>query len=124
MKVVYVVQRYGPQIVGGAEAACRQLATRLAARGVDVTVLTSATTDAVTWANNLPPGSSTDEGVRVVRFPTTAPRAPGFERLSDRVLSATDPDPALVDRWVRDQGPLVPSLIEEIRSREIGRAHV
>ena len=36
MKVVYVVQRYGPQIVGGAEAACRQFATRLAARGVEV----------------------------------------------------------------------------------------
>jgi glycosyltransferase involved in cell wall biosynthesis len=117
VKVVYVVQRYGPQIVGGAEAACRQFATRLAARGVDVTVLTSASIDAVTWGNDLPAGASTDEGVQVLRFPTAAPRAPGFDRLSDRVLSTTDPDPALVDRWVRDQGPLVPSLIDEIRSR-------
>ena len=117
MRVTYVVQRYGPQIVGGAEAACRQFATRLAARGVDVTVLSTATTDAVTWANNLPTGSSTDQGVQVLRFPTAAPRAPGFERLSDRVLSTADPDPVLVDRWVRDQGPLVPSLIEDIRSK-------
>jgi len=117
VKVIYVAQRYGPQIVGGAEAACRQFATRLAARGVDVTVFSTATTDAVTWENNLPVGPSVDDGVNLVRFPTTAPRDPGFERLSDRVFSTKDPDPDLVDRWVRDQGPLVPSLIDEIRSR-------
>jgi glycosyltransferase involved in cell wall biosynthesis len=116
VRVSYVVQRYGPQIVGGAEAACRQFATRLAARGVEVTVLTSCATDAVAWANDLAPGASTDEGVRVLRFPTVAPRAPGFDRLSERVLSTTDPDPALVERWVRDQGPLVPALIDAIRS--------
>lgn len=116
MKVAYVVQRYGPQIIGGAEAACRQFATRLATRGVEVDVLTSAATDAVTWANDLPAGASTDEGVRVLRFPTTSPRSPDFARLSDRVFSLSDPNPAQVDRWVRDQGPLVPSLIDEIRT--------
>ncbi|HEU5001816.1 MAG TPA: glycosyltransferase family 4 protein [Actinomycetota bacterium] len=111
MKVTYVVQRYGPQIVGGAEAACRQFATRLAARGHEVTVLTSCATDAVTWANALPPGESMDEGVRVVRYATTRPRDPGFERLSHRLFSQAQPDPDLEDRWIEAQGPLVPDLI-------------
>ena len=117
MKVVYVVQRYGPQIVGGAEAACRQFATRLAARGAGVSVFSTCATDAVTWANDLPAGESTDAGVRLVRFPTTAPRHPDLERLTGRVLSVRDPDPALVQRWVLDQGPLAPGLIDEIRAR-------
>lgn len=114
--MTYVVQRYGPRIIGGAEAACRQFAARLAARGADVTVLTSAATDAATWANDLPPGESVDEGVRVVRFPTAATRNGGFGRLSDRVFATRDPDPGLVDRWVREQGPLVPALIDRIRA--------
>ena len=117
MKVVYVVQRYGPQAVGGAEAAVRQLAARLAGRGADVSVFTTATTNAVTWANDLPVGESADGTVRVVRFPTTSGRDPGFEQLSARVLSTRDPAPELVERWVRDQGPLVPAMIDAIRAR-------
>ena len=117
MNVVYVVQRYGPQAVGGAEAAVRQLATRLAGRGADVTVFTTAATSAVTWANDLPAGESRDGAVRLVRFPTAAGRDAGFEQLSNRVYSTRDPSPELVARWVRDQGPLVPTMIDEIQAQ-------
>lgn len=112
-----MVQRYGPAIVGGAEAACRQFATHLAAGGDEVTVFTSCAVESTTWANALPPGDSLEGGVRVVRFPTTATRDPGFDRLSHRLYAATDPDPALEQRWIRDQGPLVPDLIEAIRAQ-------
>jgi len=115
VRVTYVVQRYGPGIVGGAEAACRGFATRLAGCGAEVTVFTSCATESTTWANELPAGESTDGAVRVVRFPTAAERAPGFDRLSQRVLSGDRPDPALEQRWIRDQGPLVPGLIAAIR---------
>ena len=113
-----MVQRYGPHIVGGAEAACRQFATRLAARGAEVTVFTSCATDAVTWANALPAGESTDDGVRVVRYPTTQPRDPGFERLSHRLFSPGQPDLALEDRWIEAQGPLVPGLVAAIDGQD------
>jgi glycosyltransferase involved in cell wall biosynthesis len=118
VKVTYVVQRYGADIVGGAEAACRQFATRLAAVGHDVSVLTSCAAESATWANALAPGSSTDEGVTVVRFPTSAPRDPGFDRLSRRLYATPEPDPALEERWIREQGPLVPNLIDAIRERD------
>lgn len=117
MKVTYVVQRYGAQIVGGAEAACRQFATRLAARGHEVTVLTSCATDANTWANALPAGESLDAGVRVVRYATTQPRDPGFDRLSHRLFGLAEPDAALEERWIEAQGPLVPDLIAAIDGR-------
>lgn len=116
-----MVQRYGPQIVGGAEAACRQFATRLAARGAEVTVLTSCATDAVTWANALPAGESMDEGVRVVRYPTSQPREPGFDRLSHRLFSEGQPDLALEDRWIQAQGPLVPGLIAALEATGPGQ---
>jgi glycosyltransferase involved in cell wall biosynthesis len=112
-----VVQRYGPQIVGGAEAACRQFARRLAAMGAEVAVYTSCAIDSVTWANELPEGESIDEGVRVVRFPTTQPRSAGFERLSHRLFTCAEAEPGLEERWVREQGPLVPGLIQAIRTQ-------
>lgn len=117
MKVTYVLQRYGGEVVGGAESACRQFARRLAALGDEVSVFTSCATDAVTWANVLDPGECTDEGVRVVRFPTTTPRDPDFERLSRRLYATPDPRAELQMAWVRAQGPLVPDLIEAIRSQ-------
>ncbi|GAC1366372.1 MAG: glycosyltransferase family 4 protein [Actinomycetota bacterium] len=114
-----MVQRYGEHVVGGAESACRQFATRLAAVGNDVSVFTSCATDALSWANALPPGEAMEEGVRVLRFPTTAPRDPGFERLSRRLFGSVagglDPPAAAQEEWVRAQGPLVPGLIDAIR---------
>ena len=57
MKLLLVVQRYGPEVTGGSEALCRAIAQRLAERH-DVSVATSCATDYVTWANVLPPGTS------------------------------------------------------------------
>ena len=66
--MAFVVPRYGSSVVGGAETLCRLLATNLAAHGTDVTVLTTCATDHFTWANALPPGASTHDGVTVRRF--------------------------------------------------------
>ena len=41
MRLLYVVQRYGETIAGGAEQHCREIAERMAARGHRVTVLTT-----------------------------------------------------------------------------------
>ena len=42
MRILSVVQRYGDEVAGGAERHCRELATRLAARGHEVDVLRGA----------------------------------------------------------------------------------
>ena len=74
MKLLCVVQRYGPEVTGGSEALCRAIAQRLAARH-DVSVATSCATDYVTWANALAAGHVD----RTARSPSTAsrPRASG-----------------------------------------------
>ena len=66
-RIALVVQRYGEEINGGAEALVRMLAERLKAR-FDVEVLTSCALDYSTWAMHYPPGGSDVCGVRVLRF--------------------------------------------------------
>ncbi|MTA39465.1 MAG: hypothetical protein F2560_00315, partial [Actinobacteria bacterium] len=51
MRILYVVHRYGSEIVGGAEAACRMFAEQLVMRGHNVDVLTSCAQSFVTWEN-------------------------------------------------------------------------
>ena len=59
MRVLYVVQRYGEQIAGGAEQHARAFAERLVERDHRVTVLTTCAQSYVDWANAYPRGWST-----------------------------------------------------------------
>ena len=119
MKLTFVVQRYGPEIRGGAEAHCREFATRLANRGCDVEVFTTCATDYRTWRNVLPPGQSTDDGVRVNRFPVIRERDEArFDELSHEVLARPGETPrALQEQWMTLQGPDVPELVEALRTQ-------
>lgn len=115
MKLLCVVQRYGPDVTGGSEALCRAIAQRLASRH-DVSVATSCATDYVTWANVLPPGTSTDGAVTVHRFPSSRERPlHEFWRLSDRVFDdvATEEEQR---RWFRLNGPELPGLLTYLQA--------
>jgi glycosyltransferase involved in cell wall biosynthesis len=114
MKVAFVVPRYGPTVIGGAETAARALAERLVARrGWDVEVLTGCADDFVTWADVFPPGEELINGVRVVRFASRAGRDPSFHPYSASLLAdPTAASPAEAERWVDLQGPVLPDLVE------------
>ncbi len=56
MRVAFVVQRYGTEIVGGAELHCRWVAEHLAERH-QVDVLTTTATDYLTWRSALESGT-------------------------------------------------------------------
>ena len=64
----FIVPRYGPSVVGGAETLCRLLAENLAGAGVRVRVLTTCALDHFSWQNVLPEGASRENGVDVLRF--------------------------------------------------------
>lgn len=114
MKVAFVVPRYGPAIIGGAETAARLLAEHLVAeRGWEVDVLTSCAEDFVTWDDVYPEGESWVRGVRVVRFRSEAGRDPSFHPLSAALLA--DPGAASAadaERWIDLQGPVTVDLAD------------
>jgi glycosyltransferase involved in cell wall biosynthesis len=116
VKLAFVVQRYGADIAGGSEMHCRQLAERLCSRH-DITVLTTCARDYVTWENAYPPGTSTESGVRVQRFPVARARnLKTFADLSDEVFDDLGSTPEREVEWFRANGPDAPALLEHLRT--------
>jgi glycosyltransferase involved in cell wall biosynthesis len=118
MRVDFVVPRYGPEIIGGAETAARRLAEGLVAeKGWKVEVLTSCAADFVTWADVYPEGDHFITGVVVHRFRSAAGRDPSFHPLSAALLA--DPGAASMadaERWLDLQGPVTPALAEAAKA--------
>jgi glycosyltransferase involved in cell wall biosynthesis len=112
VRLLFAVQRYGVEVLGGAEAHARELATRLAARGHEVQVVTSCARDYITWANFYPPGETVLDGVAVHRLPVARPRDMRlFGPLNGRVCVHPTLVPGFVQRtWMRLQGPYIPEL--------------
>lgn len=112
MKLLYVVQRYGREVAGGAERHCRQFATRLAQRGHEVEVVTTCARSYLDWANEYEPGASEVDWVTVHRLPTGHTRDLRlFGPLNGRVTTGRKPVALHVqEEWMRAQGPDVPGL--------------
>lgn len=111
MKLACVVQRYGPEVAGGSETHCRDLAERLTANH-EVHVLTSTARDYLTWQEAFEAGWSTVGPVKVRRFPVAGPRKRmAFAALTERALER---DASVDDqrRWFHENGPQVPELLE------------
>lgn len=118
MRIGMVVQRYGEGVDGGAEVHCRAVAERLAARGHQVTVLTTTALDYLSWANHFPPGESQLEGVAVRRFPVARRRwVRPFNLWSRKIYWGGQPID-LQWRWLVRQGPYCPELVQHLVERE------
>jgi glycosyltransferase involved in cell wall biosynthesis len=107
MKILYVVQRYGENIVGGSEAACRLFSEELVRRGHEVEVLTSCAHSYIDWADEYLPGTEMINGVAVHRLPVVERRTEElFGRLHPHVMSHTGSLPLFEQqRWARVMGP-------------------
>ena len=114
MKIAVIVQRYGEDVVGGAELHARWITQRLA-RQHDVEVLTTCARDYLTWENVYEPGPAEVGGVKVLRFPVARRRTPaGYDPLSARVHFG-DHDDEDERRWMDEHGPVTPGLIKHLR---------
>lgn len=131
-KVAIVVQRCHESIVGGSESLAWQYATLLRDT-YDVDVLTTTAIEISDWANVLPEGLETRDGVNIRRFPVTIGRTPYWGDLHDR-LKADYPQrvPAkrptsngrylkwtlsLQEEFIRTQGPYSAPLLDYLNSQ-------
>ncbi len=117
MKIAFIVQRFGREILGGSETLARQLAERLSRRH-EITVLTTTAKDYITWKNELPPGEDKARGIRLIRFPVEGERVlEEFNRFSEEVYQG-QPTREQELEWLHRQGPVVPELIEYLKKEQ------
>jgi glycosyltransferase involved in cell wall biosynthesis len=114
VKIGFIVQRYGREILGGSETLARQLAERLSRRH-EITVLTTTAKDYITWRNEFPPGEDKVRGVRVIRFAVEGERdLESFNKFSDEIYKGQRTREQELE-WLHRQGPVVPELIEYLK---------
>jgi glycosyltransferase involved in cell wall biosynthesis len=116
MKLAFIVQRYGTEILGGSEYHCRLIAERLAQKH-DVEVLTTCARDYITWKNDYPEGTDRVRGVTVRRFANATTRdLDAFNRQSEWIFN----NPHTADdemAWLKAQGPWCPALLDHLTRR-------
>jgi glycosyltransferase involved in cell wall biosynthesis len=111
VKIGFIVQRYGPEILGGSEYHCRLIAERLAAQH-QVEVLTTCALDYVTWKNEYPEGADRVRGVTVRRFASARTRnIQAFNRYSDWIFNHPHSRQDEFE-WLTQQGPWCPALLD------------
>jgi glycosyltransferase involved in cell wall biosynthesis len=117
VRIAFVIQRYGGEVLGGSEHLCRLVAERLAATH-DVDVLTTCARDYVTWANEYPEGSDRIRGVTVRRFASAMTRdLTAFNAYSDWIYNNPHTRADEID-WLKQQGPWCPGLIEHLKRHQ------
>jgi glycosyltransferase involved in cell wall biosynthesis len=108
----FLLPRYGAGVFGGAEIAARAYAEQLVARGVACEVFTTCALDAATWRDELPPGTTTEDGVVVHRFRSRHGRRADFGVRNAALLGGEPIDADGACQWLEALGPVCPDAVD------------
>ncbi len=118
IRVGIIVQRYGKDVLGGAETLAKNVAEKLNESGFDVTVFTTTAKDYISWKNEYEIGESILKGVLIKRYSVVQERnIEAFNKLSDRFFNPDTKDRD-ENEWIREQGPYSPDFIKGLRENE------
>jgi len=120
MKIGIVVQRYGKDILGGAENIARGLSEHLL-KYYDIEVLTTCAKDYSTWKNIYKEGIEIIDGVKVRRFKNLSIRGLMFKLLDYYIFKYKNIRDVSLNKqfkYIEAQGPYSPELIKYVKDHK------
>ena len=138
LKVALIIQRYGEEVNGGAEAHCRQVALHLS-KQYQVEILTTCAKDYRTWIPVFASGETEHEGILVRRFMNQRAASSsklrfirhkitgrllkqrvaklfGLKRVVEKLFPSLTITEADHQKWLEYQGPYCPDLLDYLQA--------
>lgn len=115
--IAMVSFRFGPEIVGGAEASLRTMARALRDAGQHVEIFTTCTTSESHWRNELPAGTFNHDGLTVHRFPIDSHDAAAHDEIVRAIVEADGLVAPEVENRYLENSIHSSALIETLRQR-------
>lgn len=117
LKIALVTPIFYENAAGGSERHAFEFASILSEK-YEVTVLTTAARNSTYWENELKTGEEITQNYKILRFKNkTKRKIHSFNKLTEKLVKKIHSIPEdLEERWLKEQGPYSPELIQFIKN--------